>query len=79
VLPWNLKSTERGVDAVKEAFMECEICEKRCEKTVKIFVKGGDERQFCYACVVRLRTKRLEFSEERRRYCFKGNRRKRGF
>ena len=66
------------MNAVKEAFMKCEICEKRCEQTVKVFVKGSDERQLCYACVVRLQTKRLEFSEERRRYCFKGNLRKNG-
>ncbi len=58
--------------------MECEICEKRCEQTVKVFVKGSDERQLCYAFVVRLRTKRIEYSEERQRYCFKGNWRKNG-
>ena len=57
--------------------MECEICEKRCEQTVKVFVKG-DELFLCYACVVRLRTKRLEYSEDRQRYLFKGNRRKNG-
>jgi hypothetical protein len=46
--------------------MECAICEKRCEQTVKVFVKGNDKRQLCYACVVKLRTKRLEYSEDRR-------------
>ncbi len=58
--------------------MECEICEKRCEQTVRVFVKGSDERQLCYACVVRLRTKRLEYSEKQQRYCFKGTSRKQG-
>ena len=46
--------------------MECEICEKRCEQRVKAFVKG-DELQLCYACVVKLRTKRLEHSENQQR------------
>jgi hypothetical protein len=58
--------------------MECEICENRCEQTVKVFIKGSDKRQLCYACVVRLRTKRLEYSEDRQKYCFNGNRRKNG-
>ena len=58
--------------------MECEICEKRCEQRVKVFVKGSDELQLCYACVVRLRTQKLEYSEDRQMYCFKGNSRKNG-
>jgi hypothetical protein len=58
--------------------MECGICEKRCEQTVKAFVKGNDELQLCYACVVRLRTQKLEYSEEHQRYRFKGNLRKNG-
>jgi len=57
--------------------MECEICEKRCEQRVKAFVKG-DELQLCYACVVKLRTKRLEHSENQQRYRFKGHSRKTG-
>ena len=57
--------------------MECEICEKSCEQTVKAFVKD-DELLLCYACVVRLRTRRLEYSEDRQMYCFKGNSRKNG-
>ena len=58
--------------------MESEICEKRCEQTVKVFIKGSDKRQLCYACVVRLRTKRLEYSEKQQRYRFNGNSRKNG-
>jgi hypothetical protein len=58
--------------------MECEIREKRCEQTVKVFVKGSDELQLCYACVLRLPTKKLVQSEDRQRYGFKDNRRKNG-
>jgi ribosome-binding protein aMBF1 (putative translation factor) len=58
--------------------MECEICEKRCEQGTKVFVKGSDELQLCYTCVVSLRTKKLEYSEERQRYRFGGIRRKNG-
>ena len=58
--------------------MECEICRKRCEQRVRVFVKGNDELQLCYACVVRLGTKRLEYSEEHQRYRLNGNR-KNGF
>ncbi len=58
--------------------MECEICEKRCEQTVKVFVNGSEERQLCYACVVGLRTKRLGYSEKQQRYQFNGNRKKNG-
>jgi len=57
--------------------MKCEICGKKCEKRVKVFVKG-DELFLCYACVVRLRTKKLGHSEDRQRYRFKDNRRKNG-
>ena len=45
--------------------MECGICEKRCEQTVKVFVKGSDKLQLCYACVLRLPTKKLEHNEDR--------------
>ena len=58
--------------------MNCEICEKRCEQTVKVFVKGSDERQLCYACVVRLRTKRLYHNEKQQRYKLKIKSRKNG-
>jgi len=57
--------------------MECEVCGKRCKKRVKVFVKGG-ELQMCSACVVRLGTKRLEYSEDRQKYRFKNNSRKNG-
>jgi len=57
--------------------MGCQICEKRCEKRMKVFVKG-DELFLCHACVVRLRTRRLEYCEERERYRFGGIRRKNG-
>jgi ribosome-binding protein aMBF1 (putative translation factor) len=57
--------------------MECEICRKKCEKRVKVFVKGG-ELQMCSACVLRLGTKRLEYSEKQQRYRFNGNSRKNG-
>ena len=43
---------------------------------MRVFVKDGDELLLCYACVVRLRTRRLEYSEERERYRFNGIRRK---
>lgn len=59
--------------------MKCEICEKWCEKTVMVFIKGSDERQLCNACVVRLRTQKLEYRENRQRYQFVGHRRKNGF
>ncbi len=45
---------------------------------MKVFVKGSDELQMCYTCVVRLRTQKLEYSEDRQIYCFKGNSRKNG-
>ena len=47
--------------------MECEICEKRCEQRVKVFVKG-DELFLCYACVVRLRTIKLYYSKKQQGY-----------
>jgi hypothetical protein len=52
--------------------MECEIREKRCEQTVKVFVKGSDELQLCYACVVKLRTRKLYYYQERQGYRFNG-------
>ena len=57
--------------------MGCEICEKKCEQRVKVFIKG-DELFLCYACVVRLRTEKLEYSEKQQRYQFRGNPRKNG-
>jgi hypothetical protein len=44
-----------------------------------VFIKGSDERQLCNACVVRLRTEKLEYRENRQRYQFVGNRRKNRF
>ena len=55
--------------------MECEICKKKCDQTVKVFIKCSDKQQLCYACVVRLRTERLEYSEKQQNYYFNGNRR----
>ena len=55
--------------------MECEICKKKCDQTVKVFIKCGDKRQLCYACLVRLRTERLAYSEKQQNYYFNGNRR----
>ena len=59
--------------------MECKICEKRCEQTVKIFVKGSDELQLCYVCVVKLRTRKLYYCEERQGYRFNGISKQAGF
>jgi hypothetical protein len=54
--------------------MECEICKKKCDQIVKVFIKFSDKRQLCYACVVRLRTERLKYSEKQQIYYFNGNR-----
>ena len=50
--------------------MECGICEKKRDQTVKVFVKGWDERQLCYACVVKLRTRKLYYCEGSEKYRF---------
>jgi hypothetical protein len=59
-------------------FMEGEICKKKCDQIVKVFIKCSDKRQLCYACVVRLRTERLEYSEKQQNYYFNGNKRNKG-
>lgn len=52
--------------------MECEICRTKRDQTVKVFIRCSDKRHLCYACVVRLRTERLENSEKRQKYYFNG-------
>ena len=48
--------------------MECEICGNRCAQRVKAFVKGDDELQMCFTCVLKLRTQKLEYNQKRQRY-----------
>jgi MinD superfamily P-loop ATPase len=57
----------------REALMECEICADKCDRTVIVFIKGIDQRKLCNACVLRLRTRSLEYSEKRQKYYFKKN------
>ena len=59
--------------------MACEICKKKCDQKVNVFIKCSDKQQLCYACVVKLRTERLEYSEKLQRYYFNGKRRSKGF
>jgi len=57
-------------------WMECEICGKSCKRRAQVFIQG-DELKMCRACVVKLRTRRLKYCEDRQRYRFNGNLRKR--
>ena len=66
-----------GLVRIDKDFMECEVCGERCKRRAQVFIQG-DELQLCLACVLRLRTQRLKYCQERQKYRFNGNLRKRG-
>ena len=65
-----------GLVWIEKDFMECEVCGERCKRRAQVFIQG-DELQLCLACVLRLRTQRLKYCQERQQYRFNGYMRKR--
>ena len=55
--------------------MECEVCGKRGRRKANVFVQAGALR-LCDECVLRLRTQRLDYSEQAQKYRFNGDARK---